>query len=81
MLIKNLLFTIILMQMSLPGQIFIIPQYQMVAKLGLATLRGLNFTDSPMLMAGHLLVMLPMVILYLIFQHQFVEGIAGASSK
>ena len=25
MLIKNLLFTIILMQMSLPGQIFIIP--------------------------------------------------------
>ena len=33
---KNILFTIVLMQMSLPSQIFIIPQYQMVAKLGMA---------------------------------------------
>ena len=33
---KNLLFSIVLMQMMLPSQIFIIPQYQMVAKLGFA---------------------------------------------
>ncbi|MCI9158709.1 MAG: carbohydrate ABC transporter permease, partial [Lawsonibacter sp.] len=33
---KNLLFGIVLVQMSLPSQIFIIPQYQMVAKMGLA---------------------------------------------
>ena len=33
---KNILFGIILVQMSLPSQIFIIPQYQMVAKMGLA---------------------------------------------
>ena len=33
---KNLLFGIVLVQMSLPSQIFIIPQYQMVAKLGAA---------------------------------------------
>ena len=171
---KNLLFTIVLMQMSLPSQIFLIPQYQMVAKMGmantifalvfpglvsafgvfflrqtymsipeevgeaayldgcnqwvtfykimfpltgtsvaaltiftavfaygdlmwpqivnndinmftlsagLATLRGMNTTDFPMLMAGSLLAMLPMVVLYLIFQRQFVEGIAGTGGK
>ena len=171
---KNLLFTIVLMQMSLPSQIFIIPQYQMVAKLGMAntifalvfpgivsafgvfflrqtymsipeeigeaayldgcnqfqafykvmfpltgtsvaaltiftavfaygdlmwpqvvnsdinmmtlsaglsTLQGQFSTNFPVLMAGSLLAMLPMVILYLIFQRQFVEGIAGTGGK
>ncbi|MDE6281252.1 MAG: carbohydrate ABC transporter permease [Oscillospiraceae bacterium] len=171
---KNLLFTVVLMQMSLPSQIFIIPQYQMVAKMGmantifalvfpgivsafgvfflrqtymsipeeigeaayldgcnqfqtfykvmfpltgtsvaaltiftavfaygdlmwpqivnndinmftlsagLATLRGMDTTNFPMLMAGSLLAMLPMVVLYLIFQRQFVEGIAGTGGK
>ena len=33
---KSLLFGIVLIQMSLPSQIFIIPQYQMVAKMGMA---------------------------------------------
>jgi len=171
---KNILFIIVLMQMSLPSQIFIIPQYQMAAKLGLvntiaglvfpgivsafgvfflrqtymsipdeigeaayldgcnqfqafykvmfpltgtsvaaltiftavfaygdlmwpqivnndinmftlsaglATLRGMDTTNFPMLMAGSLLAMLPMIILYLIFQRQFVEGIAGTGGK
>ena len=171
---KKLLFGIVLVQMSLPSQIFIIPQYQMVAKMGmantvfalvfpglvsafgvfflrqtymsipdevgeaayldgcnqwqtfykimfpltgtsvaaltiftavfaygdlmwpqivnndvtkftlsagLATLRGMNTTDFPMLMAGSLLAMLPMIVLYLIFQRQFVEGIAGTGGK
>ena len=171
---KNLLFGIVLVQMSLPSQIFIIPQYQMVAKMGmantifalvfpglvsafgvfflrqtymsipdevgeaayldgcnqwqtfykvmfpltgtsvaaltiftavfaysdlmwplvvnsdlnmmtlssgLATLRGQFSTNFPVLMAGSLLAMLPMVVLYLIFQRQFVEGIAGTGGK
>ena len=171
---KGLLFTIILMQMSLPSQIFLIPQYQMVAKMGLAntifalvfpglvsafgvfflrqtymgipteigeaayldgcnqwqtftkvmfpltgtsvaaltiftavfaygdlmwplvvnsdlkmmtlssglaTLRGQFTTNFPVLMAGSLLAMLPMVILYLIFQRQFIEGIASTGGK
>ena len=171
---KGLMFGIIVIQMSLPSQIFLIPQYQMVAKLGmantifalvfpgivsafgvfflrqaylsipdevgeaayldgctqfqtfykvmfpltgtsvaaltiftavfaygdlmwpqivnndinmftlsagLATLRGLNTTDFPMLMAGSLLAMLPMIVLYLFFQRQFVEGIAGTGGK
>ena len=171
---KKLLFGIVLMQMSLPSQIFIIPQYQMVAKMGLAntifalvfpglvsafgvfflrqtymgipkeigeaayldgcnqwqtfykvmfpltgtsvaaltiftavfaysdlmwplvvnsdlnmmtlssglaTLRGQFSTNFPVLMAGSLLAMLPMVILYLIFQKQFIEGIASTGGK
>ena len=171
---KNILFIIVLMQMSLPSQIFIIPQYQMVAKMGLAntifalvfpglvsafgvfflrqtymsipdevgeaayldgcnqwqtfykvmfpltgtsvaaltiftavfaygdlmwplvvnsdlkmmtlssglsTLKGQFSTNFPVLMAGSLLAMLPMVVLYLIFQRQFVEGIAGTGGK
>lgn len=171
---KKLLFGIVLIQMSLPSQIFIIPQYQMVAKMGMAntifalvfpglvsafgvfflrqaymsipdevgeaayldgcnqwqtfykimfpltgtsvaaltiftavfaygdlmwplvvnsdlkmmtlssglsTLRGQFTTNFPVLMAGSLLAMLPMVVLYLIFQRQFVEGIAGTGGK
>lgn len=171
---KKLLFGIVLVQMSLPSQIFIIPQYQMVAKMGmantifalvfpgivsafgvfflrqtymgipkeigeaayldgcnqwqtfykvmfpltgtsvaaltiftavfaysdlmwplvvnsdlntmtlssgLATLRGQFTTNFPVLMAGSLLAMLPMVILYLIFQRQFIEGIASTGGK
>ena len=171
---KKLLFGIVLVQMSLPSQIFIIPQYQMVAKMGLAntifalvfpgivsafgvfflrqtymgipdevgeaayldgcnqwqtfykvmfpltgtsvaaltiftavfaysdlmwplvvnsdlemmtlssglsTLKGQFSTNFPVLMAGSLLAMLPMVVLYLIFQRQFVEGIAGTGGK
>ena len=171
---KSLLFGIVLVQMSLPSQIFIIPQYQMVAKMGMAntifalvfpglvsafgvfflrqtymsipdeigeaayldgcsqwqtfykvmfpltgtsvaaltiftavfaygdlmwplvvnsdlkmmtlssglsTLRGQFTTNFPVLMAGSLLAMLPMVVLYLIFQRQFVEGIAGTGGK
>ena len=171
---KNILFGLILVQMSLPSQIFILPQYQMIAKLGmantifalvfpgivsafgtfflrqtymgipneiaeaacldgcnqfetfvkvmfpltgtsvaaltiftavfaygdlmwplvvnsdlnmmtlssgLATLRGQFSTNFPVLMAGSLLAMLPMVILYMIFQRQFIEGIATTGGK
>lgn len=171
---KNLLFSLVLVQMMLPSQIFIIPQYQMLAKLsltntifalvfpglvsafgtfflrqaymgipdelgeaayldgcnqwqtftkimlpltkasmaaltvftavfayadlmwpqiantdltkmtlsaGLSTLRGQFTTNYPVLMAGSLLAMIPMVILYIIFQKQFIEGIAMTGGK
>lgn len=171
---KNLLFGIVLMQMMLPSQIFIIPQYQMLAKMGLtntifalvfpgivsafgtfflrqsymgipdevgeaayldgcnkwqvftkvmmpltkasmaaltiftavfayadlmwpliantdlnkmtlsaglSTLRGQFITNYPVLMAGSMLAMVPMVILYLAFQKQFIEGIAMTGGK
>ncbi len=41
---KNLMFSLILVQMMIPSQIFIIPQYLMVSKLGLLnTISGLVF--------------------------------------
>ena len=171
---KNLLFGLVLMQMMLPSQIFIIPQYQMLAKMGmtntifalvfpglvsafgtfflrqaymglpneiaeaayldgctkwqtftkvllpltkssiaalaiftavfayadlmwplicntdlnmmtlsagLSTLNGQYTTNFPVLMAGSLLAMVPMVLLYLLFQKQFIEGIAMTGGK
>lgn len=171
---KNLLFALVLMQMMLPSQIFIIPQYQMLADMGmtntifalvfpglvsafgtfflrqaylglpdelaeaayldgctkwqtftkvllpltkssiaalaiftavfayadlmwplicntdlnmmtlsagLSTLNGQYTTNFPVLMAGSLLAMVPMVILYLLFQKQFIEGIAMTGGK
>ncbi len=171
---KKLLFGLVLMQMMLPSQIFIIPQYQMLAKLGmtnsifalvfpglvsafgtfflrqaymglpnelaeaayldgctkwqtftkvllpltkssiaalaiftavfayadlmwplicntdlnmmtlsagLSTLNGQYTTNFPVLMAGSLLAMIPMVLLYLLFQKQFIEGIAMTGGK
>ena len=171
---KNLLFALVLMQMMLPSQIFIIPQYQMLADMGmtnsifalvfpglvsafgtfflrqaylglpdelaeaayldgctkwqtftkvllpltkssiaalaiftavfayadlmwplicntdlnmmtlsagLSTLNGQYTTNFPVLMAGSLLAMIPMVILYLLFQKQFIQGIAMTGGK
>ena len=171
---KNLLFTLVLVQMMMPSQIFVIPQYQMLAKVsltesifalifpglvsafgtfflrqaymgipneigeaayldgcnqwqtftkvmlpltgtsvaaltiftavfayadlmwplvvntdinlmtlssGLATLKGQFMTNYPVLMAGSLFAMIPMLILYLIFQRQFIEGIALTGGK
>lgn len=48
---------------------------------GLSTLRGQYVTNYPVLMAGSVLAMLPMIVLYLIFQKQFVEGIALTGTK
>ena len=53
----------------------------MTLSSGLATLRGQFSTDFPTLMAGSLLAMIPMVILYLIFQKQFIEGVAMTGGK
>lgn len=171
---KNFLFTLVIVQQMIPGQIFIIPQYQMIAKLGatnslfalvfpgivsafgtfflrqaymgipdevgeaayldgcnrwqtfvkvmfpltkssiaalsvftavfaytdlmwplivntdinattlsagLSSLNGQFSTNYPVLMAGSLLAMLPMVVLYLIFQKQFIEGVAMTGGK
>ncbi len=171
---KNLLFALILIQMMVPGQIYIIPQYLMVSKLhmmntqfalllpgavtafgtylckqgyqslpasleeaaeldgcsigrrfvsimlpltrsslvslgiftalfaykdlmwpmivcprtenttltaALSRLQGQFVSNYPQIMAGAVLAVIPMLILYLIFQKQFVEGIATTGSK
>ena len=169
---KNFMFSLVLFQMMVPGQIFIIPQYLMVSKMGLldtvfalifpglvtafgtfllrqaylglpkdleeaARLDGCNIAQTflyimapltrsgmvalgiftavfaykdlmwpmicnktvmplsaalakmqgqytnnyPQLMAASLLACVPMIVIYLIFQKQFIEGIATSGGK
>ena len=53
----------------------------MTLSAGLSTLNGQFTTNFPVLMAGSLLAMIPMVVLYLIFQKQFIQGIAMTGGK
>ena len=53
----------------------------MTLSAGLSTLNGQYTTNFPVLMAGSLLAMIPMLILYLLFQKQFIEGIAMTGGK
>lgn len=48
---------------------------------GLSTLRGQFSVNYPNLMAGSVLAMIPMIVIYLVFQKQFVEGIALTGTK
>lgn len=48
---------------------------------GLASLQGQYSTNYPQLMAGSMLAIWPMLIIFIIFQKQFIQGIAGTGSK
>ncbi|MBS4219085.1 carbohydrate ABC transporter permease [Bacillus sp. FJAT-49711] len=54
---------------------------KMTLSSGLVTLMGQYSIDYPQLMAGSLIAIVPMVILFLIFQKQFLEGIATTGIK
>ena len=44
-------------------------------------MQGQYSNDYPSMMAAAVLAILPMVIIYVIFQKQFVEGIATSGGK
>ncbi|AGK95741.1 carbohydrate ABC transporter permease [Clostridium pasteurianum] len=48
---------------------------------GLASLQGQYATNFPQLMAGSMIAIWPMLILFIIFQKQFIQGIASTGSK
>lgn len=48
---------------------------------GLAKMQGQYGSEYPTMMAAAVLAIIPMVIIYLIFQKQFVEGIATSGGK
>lgn len=56
-------------------------QDKMTLSSGLVTLMGQFTIDYPQLMAGSIFAIAPMVVIYLIFQKQFVEGIATQGVK
>ncbi|MGO2082567.1 carbohydrate ABC transporter permease [Vagococcus sp.] len=54
---------------------------KMTLSSGLANLQGQYTTNYPQLMAGSLLAIWPMVIIFIIFQKKFIEGIATSGGK
>ncbi|WP_432080687.1 carbohydrate ABC transporter permease [Streptomyces sp. WAC 04229] len=48
---------------------------------GLASLQGAHATNYPVLMAGSLLATLPVVVLFVVMQRQFIQGIAFSGMK
>ena len=54
---------------------------KMTLSAGIASLRGQHDTNFPVMMAGSTLAMIPMLVLYLVFQRQFIEGIALTDMK
>lgn len=47
----------------------------------LANLQGQYSTDYPTMMAGSVMAILPLVIMFAVFQKQFIEGIAFTGTK
>jgi multiple sugar transport system permease protein len=54
---------------------------KMTLSAGISSLQGQHSTKYPIMMAGSALAMIPMLVLYLIFQRQFIEGIALTGTK
>ena len=53
----------------------------MTLSAGISSLQGQHITKYPLLMAGSAMAMIPMLVLYLFFQKQFIEGIALTGTK
>ena len=56
-------------------------QSTMPLSAALAKLQGTFVANYPELMAASLLACIPMIVLYVIFQKQFIEGIATSGGK
>lgn len=54
---------------------------KMPLSAGLASLIGQFSTDYPVLMAGSVISIIPMIVIFIIFQKQFISGIAGTGGK
>lgn len=49
--------------------------------VGLASLQGLQLTDTPVLMAASLLASLPILILFIVLQRRVIDGLAHSGMK
>lgn len=54
---------------------------KMTLSAGLSSLQGQYGTDFPLLMAGSLMAIFPMVLMFMFLQNHFVEGIALTGTK
>lgn len=58
-----------------------ISQDRLTLSAGIASLQGQFSTNYPELMAGSVISIIPMIVLYMIFQKQFIQGIATTGGK
>lgn len=49
--------------------------------VGIATLSGQHSTNYPVYMASAVLSIWPVILLFAIFQRQFIESLAGSGTK
>ncbi|MGX9227318.1 carbohydrate ABC transporter permease [Streptomyces albus] len=54
---------------------------QMPLSAGLASLQGAHLTEYPVLMAGSVLATLPVILVFVTMQRQFIQGIAFSGMK
>lgn len=54
---------------------------KMPLSAGLASLRGIYITNDGVLMAGSVIAIVPMLVIYIVCQKQFIEGIAQTGLK
>ncbi|WP_306317397.1 MULTISPECIES: carbohydrate ABC transporter permease [unclassified Streptomyces] len=54
---------------------------KMPLSAGLASLQGAHLTEYPVLMAGSLLATLPVIVVFVAMQRQFIQGIAFSGMK
>lgn len=54
---------------------------KMTLSAGLSYLQGQYVTDYPVMMAGAVMAVLPLLIIFIFFQKQFIEGVAAAGIK
>ena len=54
---------------------------KMTLSAGLSSLKGLNDTRYPVMMAGATLAMIPMMVIYLVFNRYFVAGMTNGAVK
>ncbi|SHK07949.1 carbohydrate ABC transporter permease [Paramaledivibacter caminithermalis] len=54
---------------------------KMTLSAGIASLSGQHFTNYPVMMAGAVLAIWPMIVVFIIFQKQFIQGLAFTGSK
>ncbi|GGF93569.1 carbohydrate ABC transporter permease [Paenibacillus aceti] len=54
---------------------------KMTLAAGIASLKGQYTTDYPTMMAGTLMATLPMIVMFIVLQRYFIEGIALTGSK
>lgn len=54
---------------------------KMTLSAGLSSLQGQHSTNYPVMMAGTVLAIWPMIVTFILFQKQFIEGIASSGIK